>query len=176
MCCGCNGRSGGRCCAQYRETDPFKIELVVSSICEYAGPGHWVFFAGINKLCKQLYSRVGSQLVNGYYANNEPVEITSTAQTTLSRAVFASHSCFEWAWDCGISTSISRLSQSASLYVTDPETLLAARNSGLPRGENVLAWSVSNGSLPRYNYLYPWSIYVLGCASQMCVRAFRPML
>jgi hypothetical protein len=149
MCCGCNDRNGGRCSAQYREADPFKIELVVSSICEYAGPGHWLFLAGINKLCKQLYIKVKEQTIDGHDANNEPVKIMCTPQMSLSKAIFASGSCFEWACSSGIRSSVPRLLHSAGLYAADPETLLAAHNFGLPMGEGVLASSVLSGSLPR---------------------------
>jgi hypothetical protein len=131
------------------ETDPFKIELVVSSICEYAGPGHWLLLAGINKLCKRLYSKVQKQTIDGHDANNEPVKIMCTPRMTLSRAMFASDSRFEWTLGCGIKSKVPALLRNAGLYAANPETLLAARDSGLPMGEGVLIGGVLSGSLAR---------------------------
>jgi hypothetical protein len=145
MCCGAKAVVA----SQPWETDPFKIELVVSSICEYAGPGQWLFLAGINKLYKKLYSKVHEQTINGYDANNEPVKIVCTARMTLGRAMFASGSRFEWALGCGINNKVPALLRNAGLYAADPNTLLAARNCGLPMGEGVLIVGVLSGSVAR---------------------------
>jgi hypothetical protein len=145
MCCGAKAVVA----AQSWETDPFKIELVVSSICEYAGPGHWLFLAGINKLYRKLYSDVSEQTLDGYNANNEPVNIVCTPHMTLGRAMFASGSRFEWALGCGIKNKVPALLRNAGLYAADPETLLAASNTGLPMGEGVLIGGVLSGSVAR---------------------------
>jgi hypothetical protein len=128
---------------QYKH--PFEIGDAVERICEYAGPGHWLYLAGISTLCKQLYSRVEDQTIDGYNANNELVQIQCTAQMTLSRAMFASGSCFEWACYDGIESSVPRLLQSAGLYAHDAGTLQAARQFGLPMGERVLIGAVLSG-------------------------------
>jgi hypothetical protein len=131
------------------DTDPFKFERIVSSICEYAGPGHWLFLAGINKLYMKLYGDVSAQTLDGYDANNEPVKIVCTPQMTLGRAMFASGSRFEWALGCGIKNGVPALLRNAGLYAADPNTLLAARNLGLPMGEDVLIGGVLSGSVAR---------------------------
>jgi hypothetical protein len=45
----------------------FKIERIVSSICEYVGPD-WLFLAGINKLYKKVYGDVNEQTIDGFDA------------------------------------------------------------------------------------------------------------
>jgi hypothetical protein len=68
---------------------------------------------------------------------------------TLGRTMFASGSRFEWALGCGIKNRGPALLRNAGLYAADPNTLLAARNFGLPVGEGVLIGSVLSGSLAR---------------------------
>jgi hypothetical protein len=74
---------------------PFEDANTVQHILDFAGPGHWAFYATVSKLWLEAYRLVPTKhlatrklRIKFYYQYFEPTDVTP--QTTLRSAVFAS--------------------------------------------------------------------------------------
>jgi Ankyrin repeats (3 copies) len=137
------------------------IRGVVFSFC---GPGHWLLLGAINRSCRESYKHAEQQLMHGLDGFLGPVDFTCTPQMTLSRAVFASPSCFQYlAVECcflqivaqqqqgGLSSS--RLQRIAGRYAADTATLQAARTAGLVFGKAALLGAAQSGCVDKLSWL-----------------------